>query len=197
MSPFGNACVTGWSESTKFPTVNAIQADKAPPFTGMDARDVFVAKLNRMGSGLLYSTYLGGVGMDYGVGMALDDLGNAFVTGLATSEDFPTAPRPCGPSRCPFQSDYAGGGDAFVSVIADIPAEPLEITEFKPTGDSDVEITWTSEEGRTYSVLQQYDLALTYWYTRTTIVATGTTTTWTQQGSRTVPQSFFKVVRTE
>lgn len=197
VTPSGNACVTGWTESRLFPTPNAIQADKAPPFTGPDARDAFVTKLNRMGSGLLYSTYLGGEGMDYALGIAMDEVGNAFVAGLADSEDFPTAPRPCTPSRCPFQPDYAGGGDAFVCAIADTPAEPLELIEFEPTGDSDITLTWTSEKGRTYSVLQQDDVSLSSWYTRAVIVATGSTTTWTQQGALALPQSFYKIVRTE
>jgi hypothetical protein len=194
----GNACVTGYTESTVFPTLNAIQADKAPPLTGMDGRDVFVTKLNRAGSALLYSTYLGGEGMDYAQGIAMDELGHAYVTGLANSADFPTAPpRPCIPSQCPFQAVFAGGGDVFISRIDDLPAEPLEIIECSPTGNAAMTLTWTSEEGRTYSVLQQYDLTLSSWYTRTTIVATGETTTWTQENARTVPQSFYKIVRTE
>ena len=197
VTPSGNACVTGWTESRVFPTPNAIQADKAPPFTGMDARDAFVTKLNRTGSGLLYSTYLGGEGMDYALGIAMDEVGNAFVAGLANSEDFPTAPRPCTPPRCPFQPDFAGGGDAFVCAIADTPAEPLEIIECSATGCTDITLTWTSEEGRTYSVLQQDDVSLSSWYTRAVIVATSSTTTWTQQGALALPQSFYKIVRTE
>jgi hypothetical protein len=51
----GNAYVTGFTESTDFPTVNAVQ----PASGGSD--DAFVTKLNRNGSQLLYSTYLGGI----------------------------------------------------------------------------------------------------------------------------------------
>ena len=86
----GNAYVTGDTISTDFPTVNAVQ----PAFGGGD--DAFVAKLNRNGSQLLYSTYLGGSGSDEGFGIAVDDPGNAYVTGTPFR---PTSRRstPCSP----------------------------------------------------------------------------------------------------
>ena len=58
----GNAYVTGYTDSTNFPTANALQADHAAA-----ARDAFVAKLNAAGSALVYSTYLGGSGDDQGL----------------------------------------------------------------------------------------------------------------------------------
>ena len=73
----GNAYVTGWTESTNFPTFQAWQQDLA----GLS--DVFVTKLNADGSDLLFSTYLGGPGFDGGDGLALDGSGNAYVTGAA------------------------------------------------------------------------------------------------------------------
>ena len=57
----GNAYVTGFTNSTDFPTVNAVQ----PASGGGD--DAFVAKLNPNGSQLLYSTYLGGSEFDDGL----------------------------------------------------------------------------------------------------------------------------------
>ena len=50
----------------------------------------FVAKLNPLGSALVYSTYLGGSHDDDGLGIAVDSSGNAYATGQTNSTDFPT-----------------------------------------------------------------------------------------------------------
>ena len=54
----GNAYVTGYTASTDFPTANPLQ----PVFSG--SGDAFVTKLNASGTALVYSTYLGGGGVD-------------------------------------------------------------------------------------------------------------------------------------
>lgn len=81
----GNAYITGSTQSTDFPTVNAIQP------TGGNYSDAFVAKLNRDGTALIYSTYLGGHVDDIGKGIAVDSVGNVYVTGYTFSTDFPVA----------------------------------------------------------------------------------------------------------
>jgi hypothetical protein len=81
----GNAYLTGVTGSANFPTVNPVQA----AYGGAD--DAFVAKLNAAGSALVYSTYLGGKDVDVGNSVAVDSMGNAYVTGLTFSMDFPTA----------------------------------------------------------------------------------------------------------
>ena len=81
----GNAYLIGQTDSTDFPTANAIQGANG------GGQDAFVAKLNPSGSALVYSTYLGGSSDDFGVGIAEDSAGNAYATGLTTSTDFPTA----------------------------------------------------------------------------------------------------------
>ena len=43
--------------------------------------DAFVVKLNASGSALTYATFLGGSGYDFGLGIAVDSSGNAYVTG--------------------------------------------------------------------------------------------------------------------
>jgi hypothetical protein len=80
----GDAHVTGWTNSTVFPTVNALQTTNAGGF------DAFVTVLNPTGSGLLFSSYFGGGGTDYGYGLALDAAGNAYVGGQTNSSNFPT-----------------------------------------------------------------------------------------------------------
>ncbi|MGA8089261.1 MAG: SBBP repeat-containing protein, partial [Terracidiphilus sp.] len=99
----GNAYVTGYTSSTDFPTVKPVQASNRGDF------DAFVAKLNPDGSALVYSTYLGGSGVDYGYGIAVDSVGNAYVTGRSYSTDFPMAN--------PLQVSYKGELDAFVAKL--------------------------------------------------------------------------------
>jgi hypothetical protein len=81
----GNVYATGYTSSTNFRTVNAIQS--APGGNG----DAFILKLNATGSALIYSTYLGGTGYDEGFGIAVDTSNNAYVTGATRSFNFPTA----------------------------------------------------------------------------------------------------------
>jgi hypothetical protein len=84
----GYAYVTGYTNSTDFPTKNAFSSKRTGPFS-----DAFVTKLNPAASGstsLVYSTYLGGSHQDYGYGIAVDSKGNAYVTGRTQSGDFPT-----------------------------------------------------------------------------------------------------------
>jgi len=111
----GNAYVTGATNSTNFPTVNAFQPNYAgglcatAPNT-FPCYDAFVAKLNPAGSALIYSTYLGGTGSDYGYAIALDGSSNAYVTGYTISTNFPTT---AGALRRVFGGSY----DAFVAKL--------------------------------------------------------------------------------
>jgi hypothetical protein len=74
----GNAYVTGYTDSTDYDvTPGAFQTT----IQG-GGWDVFVTKLNATGTALVYSTYIGGSGGDYGYGIAVDGSGNAYVTGL-------------------------------------------------------------------------------------------------------------------
>jgi hypothetical protein len=102
----GDAYVTGITSSTSFPTMNPLQ-----PAYGGGAWDAFVAKINRAGSALVYSTYLGGNGSDYGYGIAVDHTGNAYVIGNTLSPNFPV-------TLGAFQTTYGGDQDAFVAKIA-------------------------------------------------------------------------------
>ena len=102
----GNAYVTGYTFSTNFPTLNPFQASHS----GGGGLDAFITKLNIVGSGLIYSTYLGGGSLeDYGIGITVDATGNAYVTGVTASTDFPT--------QNPFQATHGGGFDAFVTKL--------------------------------------------------------------------------------
>jgi hypothetical protein len=94
IDPAGDAFVTGFTDSPNFPvTAHAIQPtisgilDKSFGYYPVDA---FVTELNPSGANLVYSTYLGGSSTDCGMGIALDVTGNAYVTGLTYSSNFPT-----------------------------------------------------------------------------------------------------------
>jgi hypothetical protein len=82
----GSAYVTGGTNSTDFPTKNAVQ-----PTYGGGTSDAFVTKINAGGNALVYSTYLGGSGQDNGYCIAADLAGNAYISGISDSTDFPTA----------------------------------------------------------------------------------------------------------
>ncbi len=111
----GNACVTGDTVSTNFPVSNAIQAAY-----GGGLSDAFVTKLNAAGSGLIYSTFLGGNLTDEGRGIACKG-SDVFVTGDTSSFNFPTSN--------PLQVNNAGGlqhhDDAFVVKIGEIVPVPI------------------------------------------------------------------------
>jgi hypothetical protein len=81
----GSAYVTGMTRSQAFPT--PADAPQRRPGGGADA---FVAKLNAAGSALSFATYLGGTQADEGAGIAVDSVGNVYVTGDTNSSDFPT-----------------------------------------------------------------------------------------------------------
>jgi uncharacterized protein (TIGR03437 family) len=99
----GNAYVTGSSGSIDFPAKNAIQS--APGGSG----DAFLVKLNATGSALIYSTLLGGNGIDTGSAVALDAAGNAYIAGSTFSTNLPT--------KNPLQAAIGGQQDAFVAKI--------------------------------------------------------------------------------
>jgi hypothetical protein len=79
----GEAYVTGVTASANFPIKSAYQT------TTGGGGDAFVAKLNSTGTGLVYSTFLGGGGSDAGNAIAIDSSGDAYITGATTSSDFP------------------------------------------------------------------------------------------------------------
>jgi len=83
----GNAYVTGRADSPDFPTT----AGTVQP-TSHAGPNAFITKLDPTGSALVYSTYLGGTHDDVGLSVAVDPLGNAYVTGYTKSLDFPTTP---------------------------------------------------------------------------------------------------------
>ena len=88
----GNAYITGGTQSSDFPTTpSAFQlVNKATVFNLLGGS--FVTKMNPTGTALVYSTYLDGSATDVANAIAVDKSGDAYITGFATSPDFPTTP---------------------------------------------------------------------------------------------------------
>ena len=102
----GNAYVIG-SAGPGFPvTPGAFQT----LFNG-GGNDTFVTKLNAAGTALVYSTFLGGSGIENGSGIAINATGNAYATGSTDSPNFPV-------TAGAFQSMKGAGLDAFVTELS-------------------------------------------------------------------------------
>jgi len=101
----GNTYVTGYTTSTNLPTTFGA-FDRFLGGTG----DSFVTKLNATGSGIVYSTYLGGSGSDVGLGVAVDAAAQAYVVGYTGAFDFPV-------TGSAFDRVFSGGVDVFVTKL--------------------------------------------------------------------------------
>jgi hypothetical protein len=102
----GSIVIMGRTTSADFPTKNALQNT----YAGND--DIYVTKINAVGSDLIYSTFLGGTNCDtgwLGGGIAVDSFGNAYVSGFTDSIDFPI--------KNAYQNDLAGLLDIFITKI--------------------------------------------------------------------------------
>ncbi len=102
---YNQAHVVGDTSSNNFDTTGHAY-DR---FYNGGASDIFFTKLNTTANDLLYSTYLGGSGDDYGRGVALDSSGRAYLTGTTGSTNFPT--------RSYWDNSLGGAFDAFVAKI--------------------------------------------------------------------------------
>ncbi len=113
----GHVYVAGRSSSFDFPQLNACQDHPGD----YNAENAFVTKLSSSGTDLIFSTYLGGYHFDRAWGLALDDSGYAYVTGMTQSFNFPIVNA--------LQPELRGESDAFVA-------------EFRPTGGTPVYSTF-------------------------------------------------------
>jgi len=99
----GSVYVAGYTASFDLPVVNAIQN-----LIG-GGRDAYLLKLTADGGTIIFATYLGGQGAESAVGLAVDAGGNAYVTGLVDSDNFPLV--------TPFQEANGAAQDAFIAKI--------------------------------------------------------------------------------
>src|SRR6202453_1583801 len=106
------AYVTGTTQNTTFPTTSqSFQSTCAS--CSSTSTDAFVTVFNSSGTGLVYSTFLGGSGTDAGLGIAVDSSGDAYITGFTQSADFPVQ----SPWQKTIGSTQAPPQNAFVSKL--------------------------------------------------------------------------------
>jgi hypothetical protein len=151
----GDAYIVGSTDSTNFPTANAIQSARAGP-----GDNAFIAKLNAAGNGLVYSTYLGGNSLNLGFGIAVDASGTAYIAGQTWSGNFPTVN--------PFQGSLHGTDDAFIAKIVELPVQLTSVLSRKvhgAAGTFDVDLPRTGSPGiecRSGGTNNTYTLVFTF-----------------------------------
>ncbi len=129
----GNAFVTGSTRSGNFPTLNAVQASHGLASGDYNcSNNAFATKLNAAGNAILYSTFLGGSGNgtagDQGSGIGVDTAGNAYIGGITTSTDFPTANAIQGTLAGSGVWRSTNGGTSFVPSETNLPRrDPIAI----------------------------------------------------------------------
>ncbi len=129
----GNAYLAGYTSASSFPQVTALQSS----FGG--SYDAFVAKLNPVGNGLTFSTFLGGTGADQANAIAVDVSGNIFVGGQTGSFDLPTVG--------PIQAHNVGGVTGWVARLGVTapPAQVPSVVSLNPPSGTGNTVTYTAQ----------------------------------------------------
>jgi hypothetical protein len=133
----GNSYITGFTQSTNFPTHNSLPA---PNNFLQGTQNAFVTEFDSSGN-LVSSTYLGGSGFDTGYGVAADSTG-IYVAGETSSNNFPTVN--------PFQGAFKGVNDAFVSKLAPGGASLIYSTYLGGTSNNGARAIATDSAGDAY-----------------------------------------------
>ncbi len=115
----GSPYITGWTTSSNFPVVGGFQRKLS------GTRDAFVTKLSPAGNALIYSTYLGGSGVDSGYSITLNST-SAVVVGDTTSTNLATV--------SPIQAHSGGGQDAFFAMVNPAGSALTVLTYFGGSG---------------------------------------------------------------
>lgn len=137
LDAFGNACVTGWTNSSNFPTTSGAYKGKR-----IGKQDVFITKMNASGTGLVFSTYFGGSGDDEAREIALDDDGNIYLVGVtASGNNFPRVNA--------YDTTLGGPYDAFLAKLNASGSSVLYSTFLGGSGQDDCWgglVVWNAQE---------------------------------------------------
>ncbi|WP_218081439.1 DUF7948 domain-containing protein [Anthocerotibacter panamensis] len=143
----GCAYLTGYTTSRDFPTTPGALSTS---FNG-GSQDAFVTKLNPMGTGLIYSTFLGGGavtngiydGNDQGNGIVVEGTGAVYVAGFTRSTNFPVTPGA-------FDTTSNGIGDVFVAKLNDTGSALFYATYVGGTGNDSAKALAVDKSGNAY-----------------------------------------------
>jgi hypothetical protein len=104
------AYIVGSTESASFPATSGWKDPRLKTFNG-GGSDAFVAKVSKDGTHLVYAGFIGGHDLDWGLGMAVDGSGNAYVAGTTKSNEA-SFPVKAGPDL-----SFNGDNDAFAAKL--------------------------------------------------------------------------------
>ncbi|OQY27051.1 MAG: hypothetical protein B6243_13470, partial [Anaerolineaceae bacterium 4572_5.2] len=130
----GYLYVTGNTQSPDFGATPNVAQPQLGRFN-----DAFVVKLNAVTGDIVYATYLGGYQDDFGAGIAVDSAGNAYVTGVTYSSDFPDA-----------NNSLQGIGDAFVTKLNSSGSDILYSTYLGGSGEDGANAIGVDANGNAY-----------------------------------------------
>lgn len=148
VDPGGNVYVAGYTYSRDFPTVpnaagRAYGGSATPLLSSsggyLPGGDAFVAKLNPNGTGLVYSTYIGGSGNDFTVNLAVTASGEALISGTTDSTDFPVTPSAFQPTlNVPFYGAFICKLDSGGTTLAYASYFPAQISALAVDSEGNV-----------------------------------------------------------
>jgi hypothetical protein len=146
----GQAHIVGQAWNGDIPTTADAYQD-----TRDGIADVFVATFDAAGANLVYATYLGAAGIDYGESIALDSANNVYVTGYTDSAGFDT-------TSGAYDETYSGSDDAFVVKFlgSEPPAIDLDADDSSGAGGADFAAIW-AEGGGPVAIVDASDATLT------------------------------------
>jgi hypothetical protein len=147
----GAAYITGSTVSPDFPVTQG-----AFDTTQNSGADAFVLKLNKTGTALVYSTFFGGGGEDYGNAIAIDDEGAAYISGHTLSADIPV-------TTGAFGTQFGGSSDIFVAKFnrrGSAMSYATYIGGQYHEGANDIAVDWDGAAYITGSTLGDYPVTL-------------------------------------